>query len=127
MRPVRCCKRRIIRRCPPSLDWSCRRDRHHGDPRQPAHAGAGARPSLAHEKSCANNLRQVNLALLMYADDSADCYPLEWTEHNPHYDLLTQVEAYQPGLVTRCIVRRRDSPRFTPKTRPTPPRAEPIR
>lgn len=78
--------------------------------------------SLAHEKSCASNLRQVNLTLLMYADDSADWYPLEWTEHNPHPELLAQLEAYQPGLVTslycpqaRFSERYAQDPAYTPK------------
>ena len=78
--------------------------------------------SLAHEKSCASNLRQVNLTLLMYADDAADFYPLEWTEHNPHGDLLTRLEAYQPGLVTslycpqaRFLEQYAQDPSYTPK------------
>ena len=55
--------------------------------------------SLAQEKSCASNLRQVNLTLMMYADDHAGFYPLELTEHNPHSNLLGRLETYQPGLV----------------------------
>lgn len=54
--------------------------------------------SLANEKACASNLRQVNMALSMYADEHLECYPLEPTEHNPHPTLLTLFEAYQPGL-----------------------------
>ncbi len=61
--------------------------------------GLSRAKSLAHEKSCANNLRQVDLALLMYAGDHADYYPLERTEHNPHSNLLARLEAYQAGLV----------------------------
>ena len=55
--------------------------------------------SVAKEKACVSNLRQVNTALLMYADDYADSFPLETTEHNPHLDLLESLESYQPGLV----------------------------
>jgi prepilin-type N-terminal cleavage/methylation domain-containing protein/prepilin-type processing-associated H-X9-DG protein len=59
----------------------------------------GRAKSLANEKSCASNLRQVNLALMMYAADYADFYPLEPTEHNPHTNLLAQLETYQHGMV----------------------------
>ena len=56
--------------------------------------------SLAAEKSCASNLRQINFALVMYAtDDDKGYYPLEPTEHNPHPDLLKQLSAYKGGLI----------------------------
>ena len=61
--------------------------------------GLARAKSLAHEKSCASNLRQVNLTLMMYADDHAGFYLLEPTEHNPHSNLLGRLETYQPGLV----------------------------
>ena len=49
----------------------------------------------ANETSCLSNLRQVNLALIMYAnDDNAQRYPLEPTEHNPHRGLLEKLNAY---------------------------------
>jgi prepilin-type N-terminal cleavage/methylation domain-containing protein/prepilin-type processing-associated H-X9-DG protein len=54
--------------------------------------------SVAREKACVSNLRQVNIALLMYADEHEDTYPLEPTEHNPHTNLLAALETYQPGL-----------------------------
>jgi prepilin-type N-terminal cleavage/methylation domain-containing protein/prepilin-type processing-associated H-X9-DG protein len=60
--------------------------------------GLARAKSLAHEKVCASNLRQINLTLRMYADDYADFYPLDWTEHNPHSNLVARLETYQPGL-----------------------------
>jgi len=49
----------------------------------------------ANETACLSNLRQVNLALIMYAnDDSRNRYPLEPTEHNPHHGLLEKLNAY---------------------------------
>ena len=53
----------------------------------------------AYETTCASNLRQVNFALIMYAqDDDQGCYPLEPTEHNPHQGLLDKLHAYQNDL-----------------------------
>jgi len=50
----------------------------------------------ANETSCLSNLRQVNLALIMYAnDDNKNRYPLEPTEHNPHRGLLEKLNAYR--------------------------------
>ena len=50
----------------------------------------------ANETACLSNLRQVNLALIMYAnDDSKQWYPLEPTEHNPHPGLLERLNAYK--------------------------------
>jgi prepilin-type N-terminal cleavage/methylation domain-containing protein/prepilin-type processing-associated H-X9-DG protein len=50
----------------------------------------------ANEVSCASNLRQVNLALIMYAhDDDKSRYPLEATEHNPHRTLLEKLGTYR--------------------------------
>jgi len=54
--------------------------------------------SLAREKVCGSNLRQVFLALGMYAEDQEGLFPLELTEHNPHPQLLSTLEAFQPGL-----------------------------
>jgi prepilin-type N-terminal cleavage/methylation domain-containing protein/prepilin-type processing-associated H-X9-DG protein len=56
--------------------------------------------ALAAEKSCASNLRQVNFALVMCAnDDDRGRYPLEPTEHNPHPDLLKKLTAIKGGLI----------------------------
>ena len=84
--------------------------------------GLARAKSLAHEKSCASNLRQVNLTLTMYADDHAGFYPLELTEHNPHSNLLGRLEAYQPGLVRALYCpqalfseRYARDPAYTPK------------
>ena len=50
----------------------------------------------AYETSCLSNLRQVNLALITYAnDDTRNRYPLEEWEHNPHEDLLRKLNAYK--------------------------------
>ena len=50
----------------------------------------------ANESACLSNLRQVNLALIMYAnDDGKNRYPLEPTEHNPHRGLLEKLNAYR--------------------------------
>jgi len=78
--------------------------------------------SLANEKACASNLRQINMALAMYADEHSDFYPLEPTEHNPHPEILTRLESYQPGL-TRAFYcpqalfseRFARNPSYTPK------------
>jgi len=50
----------------------------------------------AHETACLSNLRQVNLALVAYAnEDRRTRYPLEPTEHNPHPGLLEKIGAYR--------------------------------
>ena len=50
----------------------------------------------AHETTCLSNLRQVNIALILYAnDDRNNRYPLEATEHNPHRNLLQKLNAYK--------------------------------
>ena len=50
----------------------------------------------AHETTCLSNLRQVNIALIMYAnDDRNNRYPLEATKHNPHRNLLQKLNAYK--------------------------------
>ena len=54
----------------------------------------------AHETTCLSNLRQVNIALIMYAnDDKNNRYPLEATEHNPHRSLLQKLNAYKNGAL----------------------------
>ena len=50
----------------------------------------------AYEISCLGNLRQINLALVAYANnDDRSRYPLEPTEHNPHRNLLESLNAYK--------------------------------
>ena len=52
----------------------------------------------AHETACLSNLRQVNLALIAYAnEDSRMRYPLEPTEHNSHPGLLQKLGAHRDG------------------------------
>lgn len=55
--------------------------------------------AMAGEKVCSSNLRQVHLALTIYASDNNDFYPIEPTEHNPHLQLLDKIEANQGGLI----------------------------
>jgi prepilin-type N-terminal cleavage/methylation domain-containing protein/prepilin-type processing-associated H-X9-DG protein len=58
----------------------------------------------AHEAACLSNLRQVNLALIAYAnDDSRVRYPLEATEHNPHRSLLERLGAYRDGALLEAF------------------------
>jgi prepilin-type N-terminal cleavage/methylation domain-containing protein/prepilin-type processing-associated H-X9-DG protein len=82
----------------------------------------GRAKSLAAEKGCSSNLRQVQLALAIYANDNEDRYPVEPTEHNPHPDLLKTLEAGQNGLVRTfyCpqapfLEKISGDPSFTPK------------
>jgi len=57
-----------------------------------------------YETSCLSNLRQVNLALIAYAgDDSRNRYPLEFSEHNPHPDLLEKLGAYRDGALMEAF------------------------
>ena len=58
----------------------------------------------AHETACLSNLRQVNLALVAYAnDDRQTRYPLEPTEHNPHPGLLEKIGAYRDGALMEAF------------------------
>ncbi len=58
----------------------------------------------ANETACLSNLRQVNLALVAYAnDDRRTRYPLEPTEHNPHPGLLEKIGAYQDGALMEAF------------------------
>ncbi|MCY2953817.1 MAG: prepilin-type N-terminal cleavage/methylation domain-containing protein [Planctomycetota bacterium] len=49
--------------------------------------------SVAREKACASNLRQIGQALFIYANDNRDCLPLEPTEQNPHLQLMRLIQA----------------------------------
>jgi len=58
----------------------------------------------ANETACLSNLRQVNLALIIYGnDDSKNRYPLEPTEHNPHRALLEKLNAYRDGALMEAF------------------------
>ena len=58
----------------------------------------------ANETSCLSNLRQVNVALIMYAnDDRSNRYPLEATEHNPHRALLQKLNAYRDSSLIEAF------------------------
>ncbi len=58
----------------------------------------------AHEMSCLSNLRQMNLALMAYAnDETRHRLPLEPTEHNPHPGLLDKLGAYRDGALTKAF------------------------
>ena len=58
----------------------------------------------AYESSCLSNLRQVNLALIAYAnDEDRNRYPLEDTEHNPHGKLLEKLGAYRDDALMRAF------------------------
>ena len=58
----------------------------------------------ANETSCLSNLRQVNIALIIYAnDDRQNRYPLEATEHNPHRKLLAKLNAYKDDSLIKAF------------------------
>ncbi len=54
---------------------------------------------LAYEVHCAHNLHQINIGLVIYADQYYGRYPLEPTEHNPHPNLMAILAADRPGLI----------------------------
>ena len=62
----------------------------------------GRAKHLAAEKVRGSNLRQLNLSLLMFADDHEEKMPLEPTEHNPHTNLVAQLKSYQSALLKVC-------------------------
>ena len=66
----------------------------------------GRAKHLGAEKSCASNLRQINLLLFMYSEDYGGRYPVELTEHNPHPNLLELLENYQSGATRSCYCPR---------------------
>jgi prepilin-type N-terminal cleavage/methylation domain-containing protein len=45
----------------------------------------------AREVTCRGNLRQVNLMVMMYADDNKGWFPRSETEHNPHRETLERL------------------------------------
>jgi len=58
----------------------------------------------ANETSYLSNLRQLNLTLIMYAnDDRNKRYPLEAIEHNPHRALLQKLNAYRDGSLIEAF------------------------
>jgi prepilin-type N-terminal cleavage/methylation domain-containing protein/prepilin-type processing-associated H-X9-DG protein len=58
----------------------------------------------ANETACLSNLRQVNLALIAYAnEDSRARYPLEPTEHNSHPGLLEKLGAHRDGALMEAF------------------------
>lgn len=80
--------------------------------------------SIAAEKVCASNLRQVNFALIIYAqDDGNGRYPLEPTEHNPHQGLLEKLKAYKDNGLMEAFYCTQDkfsekfasNPNYVPK------------
>lgn len=48
--------------------------------------------SLAREKTCSSNLRQIGQALFIYANDHKGFFPVEPTEQNPHPELMRLVQ-----------------------------------
>ncbi|MFA6292761.1 MAG: type II secretion system protein, partial [Victivallales bacterium] len=54
--------------------------------------------SMAMEKSCMSNMRQIQLALAIYCDSSNNYYPAEPTENNSHLGLITALDANSSGL-----------------------------
>jgi len=58
----------------------------------------------ANETACLSNLRQVNMALMAYAnEDGRGRLPLEPTEHNSHPGLLNKLGAYRDGALMEAF------------------------
>jgi len=58
----------------------------------------------ANEAVCASNLRQINIALTVCAqDDAHGRFPLEPTEHNPHRSLLDKLNAYKDERLLKAF------------------------
>jgi prepilin-type N-terminal cleavage/methylation domain-containing protein/prepilin-type processing-associated H-X9-DG protein len=51
-------------------------------------SGIGTAKAKARRIACANNLRQINLGLKMYADDSGDATPSHSTPNDPTFSLV---------------------------------------
>ena len=58
---------------------------------------------LAREKGCMSNLRQLYLALTLYANDHEGHYPIEPTEHNPHLTLLEALKVEPSSGLMRAF------------------------
>jgi len=63
---------------------------------------------LVEEKVCASNLRQVTLALMVYAQNNNDWLPFEPTEHNSHPGLLDKLDARNNGSLIKAFYCSRD-------------------
>ena len=79
---------------------------------------------LAREKGCVSNLRQVYVALKLYADQHDGWFPVERTEHNPHDGLLRALSVSPSDLMMRAMYcpegdlmeqSARNTTRYTPK------------
>ena len=54
------------------------------------------------EVRCVSNLRQIGMALGMYAQLNGEFYPIEPTEQNPHPGLIAALGKYDPDI-TRAL------------------------
>lgn len=63
---------------------------------------------LVEEKVCASNLRQVSIALMVYAENNDGWLPLEPTEHNSHPGLLDKLNARNDGALMKAFYCSRD-------------------
>ena len=64
--------------------------------------------SFVEEKVCSSNLRQVSLALMVYAQDNDGWFPFEPTEHNSHPGLLDKLDARNDGALMKAFYCSRD-------------------
>jgi prepilin-type N-terminal cleavage/methylation domain-containing protein/prepilin-type processing-associated H-X9-DG protein len=63
---------------------------------------------LVAEKVCSSSLRQVSLALMVYAQSNNGWLPLEPTEHNSHPGLLDKLNARNDGALMKAFYCSRD-------------------
>jgi prepilin-type processing-associated H-X9-DG protein/prepilin-type N-terminal cleavage/methylation domain-containing protein len=69
----------------------------------------GRAKHLSWEIKCASNLRQINYALVMYANNNDDYYPVEPHEHNPHPALLEKLKLFGgQALYSACYCPQSD-------------------
>ena len=54
---------------------------------------------LAGEKVCAGQIRGAGIAIVIYAEEHREWYPLEPTEHNPHPDLVATLGKFDRGII----------------------------